>query len=153
MCIPPLSQTPQCASYCVVKLRGVHHTAELPGVHPTAESRFPVCITPQSQAPRFQGVHHSAVSNCIPRSQNRFILRSQVIKTSTKTRRCASHRGVNLHGVHLTAESNCIPWSQNRNLQFFWAIFASRLRLQEVFEMRIGTRITVKNVKKVPVPI
>ena len=127
------SQAPRCASY---------RRACLPGVHPTAESRFPVCITPQSQAPRFQGVHHSAVSNCIPRSQNRFILRSQVIKTSTKTRRCASHRGVKLHTVE----------SKSKSL-IFWVIFASRLRLQEVFEMRIGTRITVKNVKKVPVPI
>ena len=73
MCIPPQSQTPRCASYRGVELRGVHPTAESChlGVHATVESSSAVCI----------------------------ILWSQVMKSSQKTPRCASHWGVKLCSV------------------------------------------------------
>ena len=79
VCIIPRSQTPRCASYRGVGLRGVHHTEE---------SDSAVCITPRSHeikvsektlwcashsGVRLRGVHHTAESSstvCItPRSQ------------------------------------------------------------------------------------
>ena len=106
-CITPRSQTPLCASYLGVRLRGVNHTAE---------SSSAVCIPPRSQAPQWAshrgvkwskffkklcGVHPTAESY----SAVCFSLRSQTL-------RCASQCWVKLHGVHHTAESDfavCIP--------------------------------------------
>ena len=79
MCIPPWSQTLQCATHRRVRLHGVHHTAESSSV---------VCIPPRSQAPVV----------CITP-------RSQVMNSSKKTQRCASHRGVWFRSVHHTLES------------------------------------------------
>ena len=79
MCIPPRSQTLQCATYRGVRLRSVLHTGE---------SSSAVCIPPRSQAPRcashrrikwWKSLQHSMV--CIP--------------PRNQTLRCVSHRGVN----------------------------------------------------------
>ena len=63
------SLTPQCASHRIVKLRGVHHTAE---------SSSAVCITPRSPTLRcalhrgvkLRGVHHTEEVNCTLNIQN-----------------------------------------------------------------------------------
>ena len=77
VCIPPQSQTLQCASPRWVRLRGVH---------PTVESSSTMCITPWSQAQRCAshrwvklcGVHHTVESNCTLRSQNRNLCESLI---------------------------------------------------------------------------
>ena len=51
-------------------------------VHPSVDSSFAVWLTP----------------------------RSQVIKVSQKTLRCAAHRGIKPRGVHPTAESSSAVW-------------------------------------------
>ena len=114
-----------CASYCGVRLHGVHHTVEsgftvciilrsqasqcasycgirLHGVHHTAEYGSVVCIL---LGVRLHGVHYTVESGfmvCI-------ILQSQASQ-------CAQHCIVRLQGVHHTAESDSvvcfIPQSQ-----------------------------------------
>ena len=65
VCIIPRSRTPRCASYCGVKLRGVHHTAE--SSDQISQKNSTVWCTPWSQE-----------SNCIQRSQNQNLQESQV---------------------------------------------------------------------------
>ena len=116
VCIPPWSQAPRCASCREVRLRGVHHTADMKqsikklcGVHPSPESSSAVCITPWSQVAQFfkklSGVLHTAETSF-----------ADCIIPWSQAKRCASCRRVKLRGVHHTTESSsavCItPWSQ-----------------------------------------
>ena len=99
VCITPRSQTPLCALYRGVKLRGVQ-----------------LCIPPRSQAPRCASHRRVKWSKYLEKLRSVHLTADSdsavCITPLSQTLRCASHCWVKLHGVHHTAESDsavCIP--------------------------------------------
>ena len=114
-----LFETPQCLTYCGVKLRCVQDSAKskakesgktlqysrlcwvrLCYIWNTVESNSAVFDTPRSMSQNKYSETPWYLYSSIKYSQN-----SAVFQTRTRTLRCLTHRGVKLHGVQHTAES------------------------------------------------